>query len=94
MYTAQNAGESGEGAADVEWLNDASSSVAEGQIVVSLPTWENFEQTAASTRHSPISGFTVEVQTLLSRVDLWTDRSTSTQIKHSRCAARGVEMGK
>lgn len=47
MYTAQNAGVSGEGAADVERLDDASSSPAEGRIVVSLPTWENFEQTAA-----------------------------------------------
>lgn len=41
---------------ELERLDDASSSPAEGQIVVSLPTWENFDQTAASTRHSPISG--------------------------------------
>lgn len=81
MYTAQNAGESGEGAADVERLDGASSSPAEGQIVASLPTWENCDQAAASTPHGPISGFTVEVQTLLSRVDLRTDRRTSTQIK-------------
>lgn len=93
MYTAQNAGESGEGAADLERLDGASSPPAEGQIVVSLPTWENFDQAAASTRHSPISGLTVEVQTLLSRVDLWTDRRTSTEIKHSRPAA-GVKMGR
>lgn len=94
MYTAQNAGESGEGAADAERLDDASSSPAEGQIAVSLPTWGNFDQAAAAKRHRPSSGFTVEVQTLLSRVDLWTDRRTSTRIKRSRCAAHAVDIGK
>lgn len=89
MYTAQTAGKSGEGAADLERLDDTSPLLAEGQIVVSLPTWENFDQATASTRHSPISGFTVEVQTLLSRVDLRTDRRMSTQIQHSRWCGNG-----
>lgn len=65
-YTAQNTGEAGEGPADVEPLGDAKSSPAEGQIVVSLPTWEYLDRRAASMRRRPLFRFVL--------VSLWSLR--------------------
>lgn len=65
-YTAQNTGEAGEGPADVEPLRDAKSSPAEGQIVVSLPTWEYLDRRAASMRRRPLFRFVL--------VSLWSLR--------------------
>lgn len=53
-YTAQNTGGAGEGPAKVELLGASKASPAEGQIVVSLPTWEYFAQTAMFLRRSPL----------------------------------------